>query len=329
MSSLIATPRRRKIIDTRHPHHQMSFEEVAAFLEREHCEGLNPLYDDIGYMVNFAVHANLPYRELPNIKIVDGNGQIIEVRANEFTRVAQNFHLTLMAPSEIGLPWGLMPRIAVLWFSTQAVETRSPIIQLGRSRSDFMQSLGLAPTGGKNGSILRFNDMMKRLASCNFTVTYDRGKTFKMRQAALVSAAQFIYDDTTEWKGVVQLTQEFYQNAILRPVPVRWSVINLLRREGGSPLAVDLYVYATHRVFNLESPVEVPFKMLRLQLGSNFGNSRQGKFDFERDVTEKLARVCSVYSQLKVTVRAGKGITLFPSQTSIPRGGSNFRYLDE
>lgn len=327
MSSIIATPRPRKIIDVRHSMHQMSFQDVVAFLDRERDEGLAPLYDDIGYMVNFAVHANIPYRELPMVKIVDDKGHILLVRASQFTRTANNFRITLMAPQEVGLPWGMIPRIAVLWLSTQAVETRSPVIDIGKTRSDFMQILGMQPTGGEKGSIRRFSDMMKRLASCNFSVTYDRGKTFRLRQTALVSAAEFLHDSSISWRGTIQLTHEFYTNAVARPVPVRWSVINMLRKDSGSALAMDLYVYATHRVYELDRPVEVPFKQLRLQLGANYRNTAQGREGFENEVTEKLARVCGLYPQLKVIVTRGKGITIFPSPTSVPKSDKNFRYI--
>jgi hypothetical protein len=329
MSVLITAPRPRKIIDIRHKFHQMAFNEVIDFLDREHEERLDPLYDDIGYMANFAVHANIPYRELPNIKIIDDKGNTTEVRANEFTRTAQNFKMSLMAPREVGLPWGMMPRIFILWLSTQAVETQNPVIRIGRTRSDFMQELGIMPTGGKNGSIPRFVDMMKRCVNCSFTVTHDQGRTYRMRGARLVSAADFVFEDKKPWAGAVQLTSEFFEAAVRSPVPVRWSIINLLRREGASPLAIDLYVWSTHRVFILQSPLDISFKQLRMQLGANYQNTRQGKDNFEHDVTEKLARVCSVYKGLRVVVRPGKGITLLPSPTSVPRGTGNFRYLDE
>jgi hypothetical protein len=51
-----------------------------------------------------------------------------------------------------------------LWrLSTEAVRTQSPNLVLGESLSAFMRSLGLQPTGGKQGTIARLRKQMERL----------------------------------------------------------------------------------------------------------------------------------------------------------------------
>jgi hypothetical protein len=303
-----------KLIDSRHPQFQWNSGEVATALNRESADNLLPLVDDIGYMANFTVHSNLPYRELKDV--------------NEFTRKANNFTLSVIAPRHIGLPYGVLPRIFIPWATTEAVETKSPILRLGRSRSDFMQKLGMTPTGGKNGSINRFTDMMMRISAATFSVSYDKGKSWKFRQTSIVINADFIFDDSEPWNSSVELHPTFFNNAVDRPVPIRWSILNVLRRELKSSLAIDLYIWATYRVFQLERPLPVSFDKLRMQLGAHYADTKQGKYSFQKDVTEMFAKVCGIYQGLRVEVEHGRGVTLLPSPTSVPKGSNGFRLIE-
>ena len=73
-----------------------------------------------------------------------------------------------------GYPYGVLPRYILTWMSTEAVRTQSPVLQLGSNLSDFMDKLGLSPTGGKNGTITRLNDQMRRLLTSSMYVEDNR-----------------------------------------------------------------------------------------------------------------------------------------------------------
>ena len=73
-----------------------------------------------------------------------------------------------------GYPYGVLPRYVLTWMSTEAVRTQSPVLQLGNNLSDFMDRLGLSPTGGKNGTITRLNDQMRRLLTSSMYVEDSR-----------------------------------------------------------------------------------------------------------------------------------------------------------
>jgi hypothetical protein len=63
----------------------------------------------------------------------------------------------------IGIPYGTVPRLLLFWTTTEAVRTKSRKLELGSSLSAFMRELGLAPTGGRWGSIPRLHEQMNRL----------------------------------------------------------------------------------------------------------------------------------------------------------------------
>ena len=64
----------------------------------------------LGFVARATIQATLPHRK------VDGN---------EFIRRNGNYTLRLLAPSDIGLPYGAVPRLLLAWVTTEAVKTRS------------------------------------------------------------------------------------------------------------------------------------------------------------------------------------------------------------
>ena len=90
----------------------------------------------LGFMTRALVQATMPHKA---------------VQGNEFVRKNGGFTLTMLAPSEIGLPYGNIPRLLIAWITTEAVRTKQQELVLGNSLSDFMRQLDLVPTGGEMG----------------------------------------------------------------------------------------------------------------------------------------------------------------------------------
>ena len=104
----------------------------------------------LGYMARSLVQATMPHRS---------------TKGNEFIRKNGTFTLAMLAPSEIGLPFGSMPRLLISWITTEAVLKRDREIILGNTLSGFMRQLGYDCTGGRGGSITRLRQQMRRLFS--------------------------------------------------------------------------------------------------------------------------------------------------------------------
>jgi hypothetical protein len=60
---------------------------------------------------------------------------------NEFVRDNGLFSLTIMAPSNVGLPYGSIPRLLLSWMTSEAVYTRRSTLELGPTLSAFMAEL--------------------------------------------------------------------------------------------------------------------------------------------------------------------------------------------
>lgn len=50
--------------------------------------------------------------------------------------------LSLSAPSDVGLPYGALPRLLLSWLTTEAVRTRERTVLLGPTLWRFMVDLG-------------------------------------------------------------------------------------------------------------------------------------------------------------------------------------------
>lgn len=65
----------------------------------------------IGFMARAIIQATMPHSD-------PGTG--------EFRRKNGNYTLVMLAPSDIGLPYGSIPRLVLSWISTEAVCTKEP-----------------------------------------------------------------------------------------------------------------------------------------------------------------------------------------------------------
>jgi len=255
----------------------------------------------LGYLARAMVQATLPHRA---------------VKGNEFTRVNGNYSLTIMAPSNIGLPYGVIPRLMLTWLTTEAVRTKSRELELGDSLSGFMSELGMLPTGGRWGSITRMKDQSKRLFSSSITAVYENGYGFSVINQNVADRAQFWWDNKNPelaglWKSTVKLSENFFNEVIDRPVPVDLRAIQALKK---SPLAPDIYTWLTYRVSYLKQPTVIPFASLARQFGSDYARLR----DFKQAFTDELRKVHTVYAAANFDVTE-HGLIIRPTSTHITR----------
>jgi len=253
----------------------------------------------LGFMARAMVQATLPHKQ---------------VAGNEFTRTNGNFSLTLLAPSKIGLPYGSIPRLLLSWITTEAVKTRERELELGHSLSQFMGELGLVPTGGRWGSITRLKNQMQRLFASSVTCTYDDGVTWALESVKPVDSARLWWeprnpDQTALWKSIITLGERFYQEIIRAPVPVDMRALRALKR---SPLALDVYLWLTYRMFYLRKPTMVRWESLSYQFGADYKVLRQFKAAFLRE----LKKVMLIYSEVRVRPEV-TGLLIAPSKPHI------------
>ncbi|WP_169813148.1 replication protein RepA [Nocardia jejuensis] len=225
----------------------------------------------------------------------------------------------------IGYPYGTMPRLILTFLSTEAVRTKSPEIVLGNSLNEFMGSLGLRSTGGKNGSITRMRAQSERLFKASLSIEY-KGDSKRQVGAKLSVASAYnlwwteggISDPSDSqaslFTSVVMLSDEFFREVTAHPVPLDMNALKVL---GGSALRLDIYAWLTYRMYSVRKQTTVPWELLWLQFGSTAADNRFRRRQFRLDFTRQMAQVLTVYPQAKVDATES-GLVLYPSPTHVP-----------
>jgi hypothetical protein len=260
-------------------------------------------------MAKMLVQTTLPHRAQPG---------------KQYTRTDGDVTLSITDLGGAGLPYGAYPRLILIWMTTEALRTGERKLELGRSLSSFMGQLGLQCTGGHWGTIPRFRRQMERLFGAAISTRWKRDQSGQNNNGGsnLLLAEEFDLWWTPQKlapaplaKSSVTLSQKFFEQLIEAPVPLDLRAVKALKR---SPLALDLYAWATRRVSYLKRPLRISWASFQLSFGAGYAETPQGKSRFRGNAIEALRRVKVVYPQLKIEIRTD-GVLLCPSMTHIPR----------
>jgi hypothetical protein len=136
-----------------------------------------------------------------------------------------------------GIPYGAKPRLLMIHLGTEAKLRKSPEVEIANSMSAFMQDLGLAVTGGKNGSIRNFKEQLNRLAATRMQLLFqDEDKVSMVNATSPISRYDVWFPKSPSqrmlWPSTVTLSNEFFeslmgQNAL--PLDARASVLSSSR----------------------------------------------------------------------------------------------------
>jgi hypothetical protein len=100
---------------------------------------------------------------------------------------------------------------------------------------------------------------------------------------------------------------------ITAPAPVD---VRALRALNNSPLALDLYGWATYKTYAVTmkgQPQFVSYHDFMAQLGADYGTVK----DFKKKLHSCLRKVQAVYPQMKIEAVTG-GIRIYPSKPAVP-----------
>ncbi len=263
----------------------------------------------IGFIAKFLVQTTLPHRRQTG---------------SHYTRTDGRFTLRITDVGGAGLPYGSYPRLILIWMTSEAIRTASRELELGASLSRFMGELGLQATGGNWGTIPRFRDQMQRLVGAAISTRWEQDANGQHLTTGenLLLADHFqlwwtpqILPDVPPEKSSITLSANFFEQLVASPVPLDLRAVRILKQ---SPLALDLYAWATRRVSYLERPTLISWEALRRSFGAGYADTPQGRVKFRARVLDAFGRVCRVYSALHLGIEDG-GVLLLPSAPHIPR----------
>ncbi len=112
---------------------------------------------EVGFLARALVRATLPHSD---------------PKTNEFVRHNGHFTLSILAPKEVGLPYGRYPRLVLAYLNTEAVKRKTRHIELDHHFSHFCAALGIPPTTGPRGSLPMLREQMQRLFASIFQCVF-------------------------------------------------------------------------------------------------------------------------------------------------------------
>jgi hypothetical protein len=223
---------------------------------------------------------------------------------------------------QYGVPYGTVPRLLLAWLNTQAVSNSNDesnpnprLISLGRSLSEFLDELEIGNTGGKNGGITRFKKQMEKLFHAEISVTCT-GKNFIAEKDIKISDGRFIFWDVNQpkqmnlWESSIELSEAFYKLLINTPVPMDWRILKNFKQ---SPMALDLYMWLTHRMCYVDKPVAIKWETLAQQLGSDV----QDIHKFRQQVRKHLRAITVIWKDLRIDASKSDAFHLYESKSMV------------
>lgn len=270
------------------------------------------------YMANHLVQCTMPHSDPGNVPIWS--------RKNGFRYLSIRPYLNRDTMTFL-YPYGTIPRLILIWLSTEATIKKSRKIELGGSINEFLREIGLNPqTGrGKRGDATRLLDQMERLCRATFAIDDHRrsGKHYHDMQIAPrgwweegEETGSRTPGRSSHWHGWIELSDDFYSEIIRNPIPADRRAVCALKR---SPLAIDLYMLMAYKTDAANRKrdkgavlLPIPWDGLFLQMGSEYKQMKH----FKAEVKSALGKIRKL-SQMQFEILE-EGIRVHPGQPPVP-----------
>lgn len=262
-----------ELSDIKRNKHQLRKE----FLLEVQAEILRRKPDDseVGYIPQWMSQVSLPMKR-PKSK-------------TEYIRRNGAVTMVLLSPSFLGLPYGVIPRLLLLYITTYAVRTKMQDITLGRNLNDFMMKIMNYKTGL---GINRLRTQSLRLFSSSFSV-------FINTEDELNYASHPLVDKYTLFKKIagssltLHLSDYFWRNLQCNPpIPVDLRAVGALRN---SPLNLDLYFWLKKRLYSLSGSVNFPTENFFHQFGTSTDFNKPGYRVFLQRLEKNLSDISGFF----------------------------------
>lgn len=210
----------------------------------------------------------------------------------------------------VGVPYGSVARLILLFLQTEALRTNSREVELGSSLRQWLGRIG-ASVGGSNARAVR--DQAERISRCRLTFHIQGSGKVGLVNQSIVDRALFI-DNGCEKQGrlsleAAKLSEGFFEQLKRHPVPIEEAAIKAI---SNNPAALDAYLWLAYRLHVLSCDKLITWKALK----SQFGTSYKELFHFKPRFTQALALATAVYPAARIDVR-DEGVVLKPSRPPV------------
>jgi len=277
---------------------------------------------DPAYLARFLIQCTLPHTD-------PGDVPIWRRKNGKYTlRIQPGWDE--QTDRSMGYPYGIMPRLILIWAVTEAKRTGIRRLHLGHCMTEFIEKLDLEkPSGrGKRGVPTRIKEQAQRLFSSHIDFyTHTReiidGKTILADDSESYRVASKIHLRWNEkdpkqavlWGSYIDLSRDFFAAIMESVVPCDMRAVGMLRK---SPLALDLYMLCNYIGANLKQRNKtkhlLTWRMLGQQLGCDYGDLH----DLKKKIKAAMLKVKLAHPNLKVGYPSkGGGIEIYVSKPAI------------
>jgi Plasmid encoded RepA protein len=260
--------------------------------------------EDLGirYLYSGWCQTALPHRRPSD------NASIWKLETDSMTLLVEpGVRILAGQPVHVGVPFGAIARLILIYLQSEALRTGSRDIELGGSLRAFLGRLGIT-VGGKTVNLVR--EQAERISRCRLTFHgAARGVSVLVNQN-IVDMAMFIDGIGAEGQGslfveTARLSETFFAQLRQHAVPLDEAAIRAIRN---SSMALDVYCWLAYRLHSLLAPKALTWAALAGQFGAGIKLRKHFKPAF----TESLAVAQAVYRDARVEVTEA-GVVLNPS----------------
>lgn len=209
----------------------------------------------------------------------------------------------------IGVPYGSVARLILLFLQTEALRKRTREVELGGSLRQWLTKIG-ASIGGSNARAVR--DQAERISRCRLTFHIQGSGKIGLVNQSIVDRALFIENDSRQGRlslETAKLSEGFFEQLMKHPVPIEEAAIKAI---SNNPAALDAYLWLAYRLHVLSGDKLITWKALK----SQFGTGYKELFHFKPRFTQALALATAVYPAAKIEVLE-QGVVLKPSRPPV------------
>lgn len=213
-----------------------------------------------------------------------------------------------------GIPYGIIPRLIMVWIVTDILRTKSRRLELGNRLADFLLKVGLDPSrGGKLSDSRRAREQMEKLFNAIISFNYSMkgegrsGHAWVNMQVAPKGVLWWSEKDpeqTALFGSWIEVSEDFFNAVMNAPSPLD---IRVLRHIKDSSLGIDLYTILNreaYRAMKEERPRFLAWEWLHEQTGNEYNRLDH----FRRDALVQVKAIMEVHSGLIMSQqRACKG----------------------
>ena len=203
-----------------------------------------------------------------------------------------------------GIPYGIIPRLILVWMVTEILRTKSRRLELGNRLADFLLKLGLDPSrGGERSDARRAREQMERLLhsiiSFNSSIKVKDYNGYAEENIQVAPRMVLWWSDkdpekNTLWGSWIEVSEGFFNAVMKAPHPLD---IRVLRHIKDSSLGIDLYTILNreaYRAMKDDKPRFLAWEWLHEQTGNEYKRLDH----FRRDALVQVEAILAVHPGL-------------------------------